>query len=122
MGSFLARQAGRSPSKSHIYVHRRVSNHFADIVSTMPAEEGLDAPSLLSLPEDMFIEIGSRLGDRDVAYMELACKRLYDAMLRPNSAWPRERRLDLNHVFPTSPPSPEVARLPLSIQAFEKIQ
>ena len=62
----------------------------------MSAEEGLEAPSLLCLTEDVLINIGSWLDDWDVCCLEVASKRVSDAMSRPNRVWPRERRLDLS--------------------------
>ncbi len=83
----------------------------------MPAEEGLDAPSLLAVT-DLLVDIGSRLDDWDVCCMELASKRISDAMLRPNRNWPRERRLDLRRSSEIVRRTPEASRLPLSHEVF----
>ncbi len=84
----------------------------------MSAGEGLDAPSLVSLTEDLLVEIGSWLDDWDVCCMELASKRVSDAMSRLNRTWPRERRLDLTKSSKIVLRSPEAARLTLKLQAF----
>lgn len=53
--------------------------------SELRLEEGLDAPNLLSLPEDLIIDIASWLDQRSLCSMELASKRIYDVLLKP---WP----------------------------------
>ncbi len=75
-----------------------------------PSAEGLDAPNLLSLPEDLIINIASVLGDRDVYGMEFASKKLYTALTTSCRIWPTERPLDLNARFGVSPLSPEESR------------
>ena len=80
----------------------------------------LDAPSLLSLPDELLVDTGSRIDDWDVCCMELASKRASDAMSRPNRTWPRERHLDLREssgLLSVVLSSPEGIRLPLSLQA-----
>ncbi len=51
--------------------------------SELRLEEGLDAPNLLSLPEDLIIDIASWLDQRSLCSMELASKRIYDVLLKP---------------------------------------
>ncbi len=80
----------------------------------MSAEEGLEAPSLLCLTEDVLINIGSWLDDWDVCCLEVASKRVSDAMSRPNRVWPRERRLDLSVSSKIVLRSPETIRSHLS--------
>ena len=82
----------------------------------MPAEQGLGAPSLLFLPEDLVVDIASQLDDWDVCCMELASKELCETMSR-HCSWPRERQLNLTAFSGTLrlPLNPETARLTLSL-------
>ena len=79
----------------------------------MPADEGFDALSLLAVT-DVLVDIGSRLDDWDVCCMELASKKISDAISRPDRTWPRERRLDLRKCSKIVLRTPEASRLPLS--------
>ena len=59
-----------------------------------PADE-IDEPNLLSLPEDLFNDIGSYLDDKDVCHFEQASRAVYKLVSRPSRNGPCERRLDL---------------------------
>ena len=52
-------------------------------------------PNLLSLPEDLFIDIGSWLNVRDVCSLELACRKLYDVLLIPSRVGAYQRPIKL---------------------------
>ncbi len=64
-------------------------------MSELPPDERRDGPSLPSLPEDLLIDIGSRLSEREACYMELSSKIVLHSMSRTKYTWPRGRRLDL---------------------------
>ena len=74
----------------------------------MASFEDDDAQSSLSLPEDLLIDIGSRLDNRDLCHMELASKRVLDSLSRLSRDWPCERELKLTE---------RSGRLPLSSEA-----
>ena len=86
------------------------------MMSDMTTGEVLESPTLLSLPEDLFIAIASRLDDRAVCKLELANTRLYNVLLQSNCAWPCERRLDLLQ-FGKWLPTPETLRSALSLRS-----
>ena len=72
----------------------------------------------MSLPEDVWWNIGYRLNDRDMCSMELASKRVYNALLRPSRDAPCKRWLFLGEKFGRKTPSPEGYRLVTSSCIF----
>ncbi len=74
-----------------------------------PAEE-VDAPNLLSLPEDLIINIASLLKDRDIDGMERSSKVLHTSLTTSCRTWPTERQIDVKALFGVSPLSPEESR------------
>ena len=74
-------------------------------------------PDFLSLPEDILLDIVSRLNDRHRCRVELASNRLCCAMSRYNSTWPRKKLLDLRASSEIMPLSPDNFRYPLSLHA-----
>lgn len=88
-------------------------------------------PKLLSLPEDLLIDIASWLDDeRDVCSLELTSKGLYNFLSNCSPAGPCKRWLDLRTSF--SSPSPEASRscsacklsmsyIPLAISAMQLV-
>ncbi len=64
-------------------------------MGSIHSAESLDKPTLLSLPDDLFIAITSQLCDRDLCMMELANTRVYHALLPSSCVWPYERTLDM---------------------------
>ena len=74
----------------------RVSGPFCGSTYDMAsAAERLDEPALLSLPEDLLNDIGSRLNEKDVCNLELANAGVHDVLLRPTRTVACKRRLDL---------------------------
>ena len=75
-------------------------------------------PNLLSLPEDLLVDIISRLDDWAAYNVEVASKKLCDAMSRYDSTWPRKQRLDLTASSKMMPLTPDKCRYSLSLQAL----
>lgn len=86
-------------------------------MSETRSSEGLHAPKLLSLPEDLLINIASMLEDQDVYHMEFTSRKMYTALTTSCRAWPTERQLDLGARFGASVPSPEALRSSNSLDA-----
>ena len=72
--------------------------------------QGARQPNLLSLPEDLFIDIGSWLNVRDVCSLELASKQFYDALSRPSRIGARQRRFALKLSSEMWPPLAQIFR------------
>ena len=62
--------------------------------------------SLLSLPEELFIDIGSCLDEQDVCKMELASKAFYSVISSPYRFGSCQRRLQVKGGIETIPPCP----------------
>lgn len=98
------------------------SKDFSDvpcaIVSNMQSAKKCCALDFMSLPEDILVDIVSRLDDRHQSRLEAASKRLCCAMSRYNSTWPRKKQLDLRASSEIMPLSPDNFTYPLSLQAL----
>ena len=80
-------------------------------VMEMECAETLGASEVLSLPQDLFIDIGSCLNERDVCNMELAGKKFYDILSRPSRIGLCGGELHLGPT-PDTPLTPEALRSP----------
>ncbi len=77
----------------------------------MSLAQRLDMPNLLSLPEDLFSNIGSNLDDQELCSMELANKRFYQCLSSPSRPGPCETRLDIGARFTgNNPPCSSASR------------
>ena len=92
------------------HLHLQLCSNMGNIFSA----ESPDRPTLLCLPDDLFVAVASHLSDRDVFNLELANTRLYHVLLQHSCAWPYERRLDLMH-FKRGLYTPETFRLCLRL-------
>ena len=63
-----------------------------------------EVPNLMSLPDDLILEIGAYLNDRDECRIGRASKRFYAAMLKLSPTEPRT--LSLDYTDETSSRSP----------------
>ena len=98
--------------------HSTGHTYLCFIANTMQAAKKCRVPNLLSLPEELLVDIVSRLDDLAAYNVELANKKLCDAMSRYDSTWPRKQRLDLRASSKMMPLSPDKCRYPLSLQAL----
>ena len=62
----------------------------------MACADGNDDTTMLSLPDEILIKVGSYLDDRGICSLERANGRIYTALLSPSRTWPCERTLNLN--------------------------
>lgn len=82
-----------------------------DSVCEMPSADRLDEPSLLSLPDDLIVQLFYRLDNqRDVCMFELVSKRIRNVLSELSEAR-GEGCLDLGTEFPRDrPQNPDVLR------------
>ena len=87
-----------------------IACYLAFLESKMACANGIDDTTMLSLPDDLLINIGSYLDDKGICSLERANGSIYTALLSPSRTWPCERTLNLNVWLPTLKASTSPAR------------
>ncbi len=77
----------------------------------MSCKKYFKKPNLQSLPEDLFIDIASRLNGSNLCDLELVSKTFQGQLTKPSRPWPRsiERPLNLSRLV-WKAPNPKASR------------